>query len=217
MPRLKQVARAQATGNIRKYYDQLFGDRDPVAQPGTATGTPGNWWTVFALLPYIFDHATSHFGMFGMFADKSISKLEPKIRELALMRTGYAQASQFVYSQHCKAARRFKISEEQISAIPSWSVSDAFSPNERALLAYVDCLILEGGRVPDATFAALKRHFSDEDILEITYHTLAYNLHAVSCKALRLEYDDVEERIREVPVPAGGAVADWAGGAWKKP
>jgi alkylhydroperoxidase family enzyme len=216
MPRLKQVTRAQATGNIRKYYDQLFGERDPVAQPGTATGTPGNWWTVFALLPYIFDHATSHFGMFGMFADKSISQLDPKIRELAIMRAGFTQASQFVYSQHCKAARRFKISEEQIAAIPSWSVSEVFSPKERAVLAYVDCLILEGGRVPDGTFAALQANVSDEDILEITYHTLAYNLHAVSCKALRLEYDDVDERIREVPIPKGGAVADWAGNAWKK-
>ena len=56
--------------------------------------------------------------------------------------------------------------EEQIAAIPSWSVSDSFSPKERAILAYVDCLILEGGRVPDATFAALQSHFSDEDILE---------------------------------------------------
>ena len=78
------------------------------------------------------------------------------------MRVGFTQASQFVYSQHCKAARRFKITEAQIAAIPSWSVSDAFSAEERAALAYVDCLILEGGRVPDETFAALQSHFSDE-------------------------------------------------------
>ena len=143
MPRLKQVTRAQATGSIKKYYDQLFGERDPVTQPGTATGTPGNWWTVFALRPFIFDHATAQFGMFGMFADKSVSQLDPKVRELALMRVGFTQASQFVFSQHCKAARRWKITDEQISAIPSWSVSDVFSKQERALLAYVDCLILE--------------------------------------------------------------------------
>ena len=71
MPRLKQVTRAQATGTIKKYYDQLFGERDPVTQPGTATGTPGNWWTVFALRPFIFDHATSQFGMFGMFSTRA--------------------------------------------------------------------------------------------------------------------------------------------------
>ena len=198
MPRLRQVTRAQATGNIRKYYDQLFGERDPVAQPGTATGTPGHWWTVFALRPHIFDHATS---LFGMVADKSVSPLDGKIRELAVLRVGFTQASQFVFSQHCKAARRAKVTEEQIAAIPSWSVSDSFSPKERAILAYVDCLILEGGRVPDATFAALKSHFSDEDILEVTYHALTYNLHAITCKALRLEYDDVAERICEVPMP----------------
>ncbi len=111
MPRLRQVSRDQAPDNVRKYYDALFGDRDPVTEPGTATGTPGNWWTVFALVPYVFDHATSHFGMFGMFADKSVSQLDPKLRELAIMRAGYAQASQFVFSQHCKAARRFGIAE----------------------------------------------------------------------------------------------------------
>lgn len=198
MPRLRQVTRAQANDKIRKYYDQLFGERDPVTQPGTATGTPGHWWTVFALVPHIFDHATS---AFGMAPDKSVNPLDAKIRELAIMRVGFVQASKFVYSQHCKAARRFKISEAQIAAIPSWQVSDGFSPKERAALAYVDCLILAGGRTPDDTFAALQSHFSDENIMELTYHALTYNLHAITCKALRLEYDDVEERIREVPMP----------------
>lgn len=216
MPRLRQVSRAQATENVRKYYDALFGERDPVAEPGTATGTPGNWWTVFALVPYVFDHATSHFGMFGMFADKSVSQLDGGIRELAIMRAGYTQASQFVYSQHCKAARRFGITEEQIAAIPHWEVSDAFNAKERAVLAWADALILQGGRASDALFEELHRHLSDEDILELTYHTLGYNLHAVSCKALRLEFDDVDERIREVPTPKAGEPADWAGNAWKQ-
>ena len=216
MPRLRQVPRSEATENVLKYYTQLFGDRDPVSEPGTATGTPGNWWTVFALVPYIFDHATSHFGMFGMFADKSVSRLDGKLRELAIMRAGYAQASQFVYSQHCKAARRFGVSDAQIEAIPNWQLSDQFNETERAVLAWSDALILQGGRASDDLFETLHRHLSDEDILELTYHVMGYNLHAVCCKALRLEYDDVDERIREVPVPTGGGTADWAGNAWKR-
>ncbi len=186
-------------------------------EPGTATGTPGNWWTVFALVPPVFDHATAQFGMFGMFADKAVSKLSPSIREIALLRTGFAVGSQFVFSQHCKAARRNGVTEEQIAAIPSWSVSNAFSPLERAVLAYVDCLILERGRVPDGVFDALHKLMSDEDILELSYHTMGYNLHAVMCKALRLEFDDVPERIQEVPVPKDGKLsADWAGNAWNR-
>jgi alkylhydroperoxidase family enzyme len=216
MPRLRQVSRKDAPPNVLKYYERLFGDRDPVSEPGTATGTPGNWWTVFALVPYVFDHATSHFGMFGMFADKSVSQLDGKLRELAIMRAGFTQGSQFVYSQHCKAARRFGVTDAQIGAIPNWQISDQFDAKERAVLAWADALILQGGRASDDLFEELHRHLSDEDVLELTYHTLAYNLHAVCCKALRLEYDDVPERIREVPVPTGGAPADWAGNAWQR-
>ena len=216
MPRLKQVSSKDAPEQVRKFYKALFGDRDPVAEPGTATGTPGNWWTVFALVPYVFDHATSHFGMFGMFADKSVSKLDSAIREIAILRTGFAQGSQFVFSQHCKAARRFGVSDQQIEAIPHWQVSDAFDDKERAVLAWTDALVLQGGRASDELFAAIHKHLSDEDILEVTYHVLGYNLHAVCCKALRLEYDDVEERIKEIPIPPEGETANWAGAAWKK-
>ena len=214
MPRLREVPKKNANKYINKYYKALFGDRDPVQEPGTATGTPGNWWTVFALVPYIFEHATKHFGMFGMFADKSVSQLEGTTRELGIMRAGYTQGSQFVFSQHCKAARRFGIAEEKIAAIPHWEVSPIFDEKERAILAWTDALILQGGRASDELFEVLHSHLSDEDILELTYHVMGYNLHAVCCKAFRLEYDDGPERIREVPVPAAGEVADWAGKAW---
>ena len=216
MPRLRQVPRSDAPENVLRFYNRLFGERDPVTEPGTATGTPGNWWTVFALVPYIFEHATSHFGMFGMFADKSISQLDGGIREIAIMRAGYTQGSQFVFSQHCKAARRFGVSDEKIQAISHWQVSGAFNEKERAVLAWSDALILQGGRASDELFEAIHAHFSDEDILEITYHVLGYNLHAVSCKALRLEFDDIDERIKEIPVPEEGVLTDWAGSAWKK-
>ena len=216
MPRLRGVSKKDANESIGKFYQRLFGDRDPVKEPGTATGTPGNWWTVFALVPYIFEHATNHFGMFGMFAEKSVSQLDPITRELGILRAGYTQGSQFVFSQHCKAARRFGLSDEKISAIPHWQVSPLFDEKERAILAWADALILQGGRSSDELFEALHSHLSDEDILELTYHVMGYNLHAVCCKALRLEYDDVPERIREVPIPSDGEVADWAGAAWKE-
>ena len=216
MPRLRGVPKKDANEAIGKFYQALFGDRDPVTEPGTATGTPGNWWTVFALVPYIFEHATNHFGMFGMFAEKSVSQLDPITRELGILRAGYTQGSQFVFSQHCKAARRFGLSEKKIAAIPHWQVSSLFDEKERAILAWADALILQGGRAADALFEALHSHLCDEDILELTYHVMGYNLHAVCCKALRLEYDDVPERIRELPTPEDGEVADWAGTAWKE-
>ncbi len=197
MPRLREVSRAEAVPEVLELYDMIFGQRDPVAEPGTATGTPGNWWTVFALVPDVFRHAVAGFGLYR--SDKR--KLDPKLRELGQTRAGYARGSQFVFSQHCKAARSVGLSDEQVAAIPAWSTADCFSPIERAVLAYTDALVRDGGRVPDALFAQLRAELSDEEILELSYVTLTYELHATLCRALRLEYDDVDERVVEVPIP----------------
>jgi alkylhydroperoxidase family enzyme len=90
-----------------------------------------------------------------------------------------------------------------VAAIPAWSVADCWSPAERAVLAYTDCLVLQLGRVPDALFAELQRHLSDEAILEFTYITCTYAMHATMSRALRLEYDDVEDPVTEVADPSG--------------
>ena len=199
MPRLKQVSRADATPEVAQMYDLLFGDRDPVAEPGTATGTPGDWWTVFAVVPDVFNHAVAGFGLYR----SNNRKIDPKLRELGQMRAGYAVGSQFVFSQHCKAARSVGLSEEQIEAIPSWNTAECFSLVERAVLAYTDGLVLSHGRVPDAPFASLKESLSDEEILEFTYVICTYALHATMCRALKLEFDDVPERIEEIAAPEG--------------
>jgi alkylhydroperoxidase family enzyme len=197
VPRLRQVSKADAHPTAQRLYKMLFGDRDPVQSPGTATGTPGNWWTVFALVPDCFDHAVNGFGFYRSEA----RRLSPKLRELGQIRAGYARQSQFVFSQHCKAARSVGFSDEQVAAIPHWQIATCFSPLERAVLAYTDCLVLEGGRTPDGVFEALRAGLSDEEILELTYVTCMYDMHAVMSRALRLEYDDVPERIVEVPAP----------------
>ena len=198
MPRLSQVSRQDAPEDIQKIYDMLFDGRDPVTEPGTQTGTPGNWWTVFALVPDCFRHAVAGFSFY-----RSRSReLDPKLRELAQTRAGFLRESQFVFSQHCKAARLVGLSEEQILEIPTWSTSDAFSRQERSVLAYVDEIVNANGRVQDVTFKRLSEHLGEKEILELTYVTALYEIHAIMARALRLEYDDVDERIVEVPAPS---------------
>ena len=198
MPRLKEISRADADASVIPLYDALFGaDRDPVTQPGTATGTPGDWWTVFAQVPDALHHMVQGF----QFYRGENRQLSPKLRELGQARAGFARGSQFVFSQHCKALRAAGFSEEQIEAIPGWASSDLFDEVERTVLAYTDDLVLQGGRVADSTFAKLKAHLSEVEIIELTYITCTYELHATMCRALRLEFDNVDERIVEVPVP----------------
>ena len=198
MPRLRQVSRDEAPPEVRKLYERFFDDRDPVKEPGTATGTPGNWWTVHALDPAILQHCLDGFAL----TIGENATLDPKIRELAITRTGFNVGSQFVFSQHCKGARGAGVSEAQIDAIPSWSGSDLFSELERAVLAYTDEVSLAGGRVQDPTFERLQKHLSDQEILQLSYAVGTYMLHATLSRALKLEYDEIPERIQEIPAPA---------------
>ena len=199
MPRLKQAGREAGNPFANQIFDLLFEDRDPIAEPGTATGTPGNWWTVFNIVPDAFKHTTDGF----QFYRSKNRKLDPKLRELGQIRAGFAVGSQFVFSQHCKASRDVGLTEDQIAAIPHWQVADCFSPLERAVLAYTDGLVLQRGRVPDGVFEALKAELSDEEILEFTYITCTYMMHAIMSRALKLEYDDVDERVVEIAAPDG--------------
>ncbi|WP_308287337.1 carboxymuconolactone decarboxylase family protein [Actinomadura parmotrematis] len=201
--------RAEATERDDKlvlfFYDRLFGeDRDPVAQPGTATGSPGDWWTVFALDHAVFKHAVEGFGVYrGV-------KLDPVLRELGQTRAGWTRGSQFVYSQHCKQMRALGVPDAKVAAIAGWEVSGEFSPVERAVLAYTDALVLNGGRVHDAVFAALKEHLPDEQILELTYVVCLYEMHATMARALRLEFDDRDDPVTEVDAPEGYGARDIA-------
>lgn len=202
MPRLRQVPRAEASDpGVVATYDLLFGDRDPVAEPGTATGTPGDWWTVFANAPDVLRHANQGFLLYS-----SVS-LDPQLREIGQTRAGWVMGSRFVYSQHCKSCRALGMSEDKIAAIPAWAVSDQFSQLERAVLAYTDALALDRGRVHDDVFAVLQQHLSDKEIVELTYVVSLYIMHAMMTTALRLEFDDVPERVTEV----AGDTDAWSG------
>jgi alkylhydroperoxidase family enzyme len=198
MPRLHQVTRKEAASPIvLEWYDKLFGERDPVTQPGTRTGSKGDWWTVFAAIPDVLDHAVRGFALYL----SPNRKLSAALRELGQTRAGWLNGSQFVYSQHCKSCRGAGMSEEKIAAIKEWQVADCFDEKERTLLAYADYLVLQRGRVPEAVFDKLKKFFSDEQILEFTYTTCMYDMHAVMSKALRVEFDDRDDPIVEVAAP----------------
>jgi len=200
MPRLGQISRADDNPPIVKtMYSLLFEDRDPVAEPGTSTGTPGNWWTVWANSPDVLEHAVAGFALYA----SPNREIGPALRELGQIRAGWLIGSQFVFSQHCKSCRQLGYSEEKIEAIKHWQVSELFDPLERALLAYTDALVASQGRVADGVFAVLKEYLSDQAILDFTYITMTYALHAVMSVALRTEFDDREDPIVEVAAPEG--------------
>jgi alkylhydroperoxidase family enzyme len=208
MPRLDPVPRAEADPRVIPVYDLVFGeDRDPVASPGTATGSPGNFFTTWANAPAILEHFQSLMPKPG--ATPQASQIDPALRALAACRTGYVIQSKFVFSQNAKGCRIAGVPEEKIQAIPCWTLSKLFTDAERAVLAYVDANVLERGRVHALVIAELRKVLSEEQLIGLSFTINFYAMHGRSCKALRLEYDDVPERLTEIPAPSTPGVQDW--------
>ena len=196
--RIQEVSLKEATPTTREIYQKIFGERDPVAEPGTATGSRGDYWTTLAVVPDILKMASET--VFALLQPGRV--LDPRYRELAILRTAIVGDCKFEYSQHLKVARTVGIPEEKLQAIKSWTTSDKFAPAERALMAAVDEL-LSRNLVEDATFAELKRHFNDEQIVELFFVVGTYRMHGMFIRALHLEYDtDTTARMQEVPAPA---------------
>lgn len=200
MPRLRQVPRSEVDSPVvNAMYDLVFGkDVDPLADGGgTATGSEGDWWTVYALSPDVMEHAVDGFVLYR----SPKRKLDPVIRELAMTRAGWARGSHFVYSQHAKALRGLGVEEQKIEAVAAWSVSPEFSTLERAVLAFADAIVYDGGRVGDQVFAVLRDELDDEALFELTYLTAMYDMHATVSRALKLETDDRPEPVDELESP----------------
>jgi alkylhydroperoxidase family enzyme len=195
--RLRPVSLKEASPEIREIYQQFFGERDPVAHPGTTTGTPGDYWTTYALVPDILQ--MSRDSLFALLQPGRV--LKPKYRELAILRVGIVGDSKFEYSQHMKVARMVGLSEDKLEAIKGWATSDKFDLAERAVMAAADELIARN-LIEDETFSALKHHFSDQQIMELVFVIATWRMHGMVVRALHLEYDnDTTSRMQEVPAP----------------
>jgi alkylhydroperoxidase family enzyme len=199
MPRLRLVSRDEIDDPVVQFmYDRKFPGRDPAREPGTtASGAPGNYEAVLAHSPDVLEHAVRGFYL----KQTKRRKLPLRYMELAITRIGWACSCRWMFSEHRKILRGLGLSEAALDAIPNWALFDGFDPAERAVLAYADCLALDHGRTPDGLFAALQQHFHDEQIVELTYIASMFAMNAGMIRALRLEHDDYDERVAEMPSP----------------
>lgn len=201
MGRLRQVPRSETSDPIvQGMYDVVFGQGvDPLALEDrtTATGSDGDWWTTYALVPDIMEHAVAGFVLYKS-PDR---KLDGVLRELAQARIGWAVGSKFVYSQHIQALRGLGAADPTIEGIPAWQTSDAYTRVQRAVLGYADAIAYDHGRVSDDLFTVLSDELSDEEIFELTYVSAMYLQHAVITRALRLEWDNRPEPVEDVRPP----------------
>lgn len=141
------------------------------------------------------------------------STLPPDIRELAILRVAARNGAEFEWVAHEPLARQAGLGDEQIGAIRvggsgsgdggaysgaaygGGAGAGTLSPAQWAALAYADAVTMHV-TVPAEIFGAVRAHFDERQVLELTVTVAAYNMVSRVLVAL-------EVRPGDDPFPAG--------------
>jgi alkylhydroperoxidase family enzyme len=114
-------------------------------------------------------------------------KLDPKLRELAILRAGFLCRSPYEFSQHVSFARRVGLSDAQVRGVAAPNVA-LFGPKEMAVLAYAGELTADA-RASDAAYAAVAVFLNEEEVVELTLVIGFYNMVSRALNALQVDID----------------------------
>lgn len=103
----------------------------------------------------------------------SMQQLDPELREYAVLLAVQSYGGRYEWIQHIPIAEACGASSQQLEALEKGNLdAGCFDEKEKIFIAFVS-ESASNVRCSDATFAAMKRHFSDREIVE-TILTIGY-------------------------------------------
>lgn len=109
-----------------------------------------------------------------------------RYRELAVLRVAVINGAIYEYQAHLGFALEAGVTQAQIDALADWQHSALYSDAERAVLAYADAMTSQV-HVADTVFDALRPHFNQRELVELTATIGGYNLVSRFLEALMVD------------------------------
>jgi len=104
------------------------------------------------------------------------SGIEPALRELVKMRASQINGCAFCIDMHSKDARANGETEQRLYELDAWRETPFYSERERAALAWTESLTLVNeNHVPDSVYEEARKHFSEEELVNLTLLVVAIN------------------------------------------
>ena len=131
------------------------------------------------------------------------SKLDPRLRELAILQVGWLEKSEYEFTHHVKIGKEFGVTDEDIQGLMA---ETAGKPSKLEPLAKA---VLRGARemvkdlaMSDATFAEIKKDLSNEHMTDLVL-TIAFYCAVVRVLAT-MQIDNepqYKEVLKQYPIP----------------
>jgi alkylhydroperoxidase family enzyme len=190
MTRIEGVPVEKASPLVRLVYRlsrrQLKRDVDPVA--------------VYAHTPRLL----IGYGMFEQATTKQ-HRVEERLKVLAETKAAAVVACEFCCDIASALALEAGITERQLLALPRYRESDEFTELERLVLDYATAMSRTPTNVTDELFAAMREHFDERQMVELTNVIALENMRARFNSAFDMTPAGFSEgKVCVVPEPAGG-------------
>ncbi len=102
--------------------------------------------------------------------------LEPVLLGLVYLRASTLNGCGFCIGMHTAELLHHHEPQSRIDAVADWQNSDAFTPHERAALAWTDAVTrLDSHEIPDESFDSIHKFFSDKDVVDLTFAIASIN------------------------------------------
>lgn len=150
-----------------------------------------------APMPVVFELFAHHLPLsetFLSFTDVMAgdqSRLEPRIRELAILRVAWRTGSGYEWNQHRRMGGDEGLTDAQLRSVPEGPASSVWTPTERAVLTAADQMIDEFA-VSDETWAVLASSFEPASVFELLFVIGGYLCLAAVLNSIGLRGDQPE-------------------------
>lgn len=124
--------------------------------------------------------------------------LNPRLRELVILRTGWRTKSEYEFCQHVGIARQLHMGNEEILGVRDPAHCNAFSEADRAVIAMADELN-DSCEVSEKTWSVLERFFSPAELVELILVAGFWRMMAGFLKTARIPLDPIDPSVTGWP------------------
>jgi len=116
--------------------------------------------------------------------------LDHTLIELIDLRASQMNGCEFCIAMHTHELLQHHEPKSRIDAVETWRYSDAFTPREKAALAWTEELTnIQDGHASDEAFAAVSQFFKDKDLVDLTFAITTINAWNRLAIAFRAEWN----------------------------
>ena len=147
------------------------------------------------------DMARAFSGLGGYIRHRS--KLNPRLRELAILQVGWLEKSEYEFTHHVKIGKEFGVTDDDIAAlmIETEGMQSRLEPLARA--------ILKGARemtknleMSMETFAVIKRDLNNEEMVDLVLTIAFYNAVVRVLATMKIDNEPYyKEVLKQYPIP----------------